>query len=49
MDAKERSSDKASQEMISRMAEAGQQNVWDRLEAQSPQCGFGKQGICCSI
>ena len=49
MDAKERSSDKAAQEMIEQMAEAGQQNVWDRLEAQSPQCGFGKQGICCRI
>ncbi len=49
MDAKERSSDKAAQEMIEHMAQAGQQNVWDRLEAQSPQCGFGKQGICCRI
>jgi len=49
MDPKERSSDKAAQEMITRMAEAGQQNVWDRLDAQSPQCGFGKQGICCRI
>jgi len=49
MDPKERSSDKASQEMISRMAEAGQQNAWDRLESQLPQCGFGKLGICCRI
>ncbi len=49
MEPKERSSDKAAQEMIVRMAEAGQQNAWDRLEAQSPQCGFGKQGICCRI
>ncbi|MFC1781336.1 anaerobic carbon-monoxide dehydrogenase catalytic subunit [Planctomycetota bacterium] len=49
MDPKERSSDKAAQEMIARMAEAGQQNAWDRLDAQSPQCGFGKQGICCRI
>ncbi|MBW8040295.1 MAG: anaerobic carbon-monoxide dehydrogenase catalytic subunit [Planctomycetes bacterium] len=49
MEPKERSSNKASQEMIGRMAEAGQQNAWDRLEAQSPQCGFGKQGICCRI
>ena len=49
MDAKERSSDKAAQEMIARMAKAGQQNVWDRLEAQLPQCGFGKQGVCCRI
>ncbi|MHC4656024.1 MAG: anaerobic carbon-monoxide dehydrogenase catalytic subunit [Planctomycetota bacterium] len=49
MEPKERSSDKAAQEMIARMAEAGQQNAWDRLETQLPQCGFGKQGICCRI
>ena len=49
MEAKERSSDQAAQEMIERMAEVGQENAWDRLEAQSPQCGFGKQGICCRI
>ncbi|MHC4070139.1 MAG: hypothetical protein ACYSR8_11320 [Planctomycetota bacterium] len=41
MEPKERSSDKAAQEMIARMAEAGQQNAWDRLETQLPQCGFG--------
>ena len=49
MEPKERSIDKAAQEMIVLMAKAGQQNAWDRLEAQSPQCGFGKQGICCRI
>jgi carbon-monoxide dehydrogenase catalytic subunit len=49
MDVKERSSDKAAQEVIKRMAEAGQQNAWDRLATQLPQCGFGKQGICCRI
>ncbi len=49
MEPKERSINKAAQEMIARMAEAGQQNAWDRLETQSPQCGFGKQGICCRI
>ncbi len=49
MEPQERSLDKAAQEMIGRMADAGQQNAWDRLEAQSPQCGFGKQGICCRI
>ncbi|UCC98506.1 MAG: anaerobic carbon-monoxide dehydrogenase catalytic subunit [Phycisphaerales bacterium] len=49
MDPKERSADKAAQEMIARMAEAGQQNAWDRLQAQLPQCGFGKQGVCCRI
>ena len=49
MDPKKRSIDKASQEMIAQMDEAGLQNAWDRFDAQSPQCGFGKQGICCRI
>lgn len=31
------------------MNKAGQKNAWDRLEAQLPQCGFGKQGIYCRI
>jgi carbon-monoxide dehydrogenase catalytic subunit len=49
MEPKKRSIDKASQEMIARMDESGRQNAWDRLETQLPQCGFGKQGICCRI
>ena len=49
MEPEKRSIDKAAQEMIIRMDKAGQQNAWDRLDAQSPQCGFGKQGICCRI
>jgi carbon-monoxide dehydrogenase catalytic subunit len=49
MEPKERSVDKASQEMLDRMSEAGQQNAWDRLATQTPQCGFGRQGICCRI
>ena len=49
MDPKERSIDKAAQSLIKIMAEAGQENVWDRLEQQKPQCGFGKQGVCCRI
>jgi carbon-monoxide dehydrogenase catalytic subunit len=49
MEPKERSTDKAAQEMIAYMAKEGQQNAWDRLQAQMPQCGFGKQGICCRI
>jgi len=47
MDPKKRSIDKAAQEMITHMAEGGQQNAWDRFEQQEPQCGFGKLGICC--
>jgi len=49
MEPSKRSSDRAAQEIISRMAQLGQQNAWDRLEAQLPQCGFGKQGVCCRI
>jgi len=49
MESQKRSSDKAAQEIIDRMAQAGQQNAWDRLEAQLPQCGFGKEGVCCRI
>jgi carbon-monoxide dehydrogenase catalytic subunit len=49
MDPKKRSSDKAAQKMIDQMAKSGQQNAWDRLEAQLPQCGFGKLGLCCRI
>jgi len=42
-----RSSDKAAQEMIELMSEAGIENAWDRYEQQQPQCGFGRLGICC--
>jgi carbon-monoxide dehydrogenase catalytic subunit len=47
MDPKKRSNDKASQEMLEIMCEAGIENAWDRFEEQQPQCGFGKLGICC--
>ena len=47
MDPKKRSSDKAAQEMLELMQEAGIENAWDRFEQQEPQCGFGKLGICC--
>ena len=49
MDVKKRSSDPATQEMLKRMADSGQENAWDRLEAQEPQCGFGQLGICCRV
>jgi len=47
MDPKKCSSDKASQEMLEIMQEAGIENAWDRFDQQQPQCGFGKLGICC--
>jgi len=49
MEPKQRSSDKAAQEMLARMNEAGIETAWDRLEQQQPQCGFGMLGICCRI
>ncbi|MFC1725110.1 anaerobic carbon-monoxide dehydrogenase catalytic subunit [candidate division KSB1 bacterium] len=45
----DRSSDKASQELI-KVAECENiEIIWDRYDAQQPQCGFGQLGICCRI
>jgi len=49
VDPKERSSDRAAQQIIQKMADAGQETAWDRLDRQKPQCGFGKSGVCCRI
>ncbi len=37
MEPEKRSVDKAAQEILIRMSQAGQENAWDRLDAQSPQ------------
>jgi carbon-monoxide dehydrogenase catalytic subunit len=42
-----RSVDPATQEMIVLADRMGLETSWDRLQAQEPQCGFGKLGICC--
>lgn len=39
--------DRAAQEMLRRTQADGVEVVWDRLEAQEPQCGFGTLGLCC--
>ena len=39
--------DKASQKMILKAADENIETVWDRYEAQQPQCGFGTTGLCC--
>jgi carbon-monoxide dehydrogenase catalytic subunit len=39
--------DGASLHMLDVAGQAGLQTAWDRLEAQQPQCGFGRLGICC--
>ena len=44
---KQRSVDPASLAMIDRACEAEIPIVWDRLDSQEPQCGFGRLGICC--
>lgn len=41
------SADPATREMIILAEQSGLSTPWDRLEAQQPQCGFGKKGICC--
>jgi len=45
--AMQRSFDPAAQHML-RIAEKKEyETVWDRLEAQMPQCGYGELGVCC--
>jgi len=43
----ERSTDKASVEVLKHAADQGLQVAWDRYDAMQPQCGFGELGICC--
>ncbi len=45
--AEDKSIDAATQEMIRKAERDGVETVWDRLEAQQPQCGYGQLGICC--
>ncbi len=46
---KDRSIDKASQEMLQKAKDENVTTAWDRLEAQGPQCGFGQLGTCCTV
>ncbi|CAA7600509.1 hydroxylamine reductase [Acididesulfobacillus acetoxydans] len=39
--------DPAALELLKKAATDGIETVWDRYEAQQPQCGFGTLGICC--
>ncbi len=47
-EAEKRSLDKTDQEIGQKAIEDGVETVWDRLEKQQPQCGFGQLGICCN-
>ncbi|MCD6532534.1 MAG: anaerobic carbon-monoxide dehydrogenase catalytic subunit [Deltaproteobacteria bacterium] len=46
---KSKSVDPASREILQLAADQGLETVWDRLEKQQPQCGFGELGLCCRI
>lgn len=39
--------DPAVLELLPKAALDGVETVWDRYEAQQPQCGFGSLGVCC--
>ncbi|MBO8182117.1 MAG: anaerobic carbon-monoxide dehydrogenase catalytic subunit [Archaeoglobus sp.] len=43
----ERSFDPAALEMLEIVEREGYETVWERLEKQQPQCGFGLLGVCC--
>ena len=47
MKLEEKSYDAASRQMIEKAKADGTEIVWDRYEAQQPQCGFGELGVCC--
>ena len=42
-----KSFDKAAQKILNIAEKNDYETVWDRLEKQQPQCGFGLLGICC--
>jgi carbon-monoxide dehydrogenase catalytic subunit len=41
--------DDVTEKLITVACEENVPIVWDRLEAQKPQCGFGTMGVCCRI
>lgn len=43
----QKSIDPAVLELLPKAALDGVETVWDRHEAQQPQCGFGTLGVCC--
>ncbi len=43
----EKSIDSATLSVLKNADKSGIKTVWDRYEAQQPQCGFGETGLCC--
>ncbi len=49
MNEKMKSGDPVTAQLIGQACEESVELCWDRLEQQSPQCGFGNLGVCCRI
>lgn len=47
MDYTKKTIDPAAGQMINKAQKDQVETVWDRFEAQQPQCGFGLTGLCC--
>lgn len=43
------SAHRSTNEMYERTRAMGLATIFDRYEAQQPQCGFGMQGVCCQL
>ena len=43
-----RTADESAKVVLEKAMADGLETVWDRLEAQQPQCGFGQLGMCCN-
>lgn len=46
--AEQRTIDKSALPLLEKAMSEGLETVWDRLEEQQPQCGFGQLGVCCN-
>jgi len=45
----QRSADPAAIEMLNLAEKEQYETIWDRLEKQQPQCGYGQLGTCCRL
>lgn len=48
-DVKKMTPNSATKELLEHLEEQGIETVFDRFEAQQPQCGFGLRGCCCRM
>ncbi|WP_170270170.1 anaerobic carbon-monoxide dehydrogenase catalytic subunit [Heliorestis acidaminivorans] len=44
-----RSAHASTNQMLERTRDMGLKTIFDRYDAQQPQCGFGMQGVCCQL